>query len=101
MGERNEQEVFVNRNDHPVGRSRGYSDRTHRFGGTTSAAPQLGEVRLAGVRSPWTEYQGRVRAPQQHEPRRVEGGYQQEPPHRSEEHTSELQSRQYLVCRLL
>src|SRR5258707_7312887 len=23
------------------------------------------------------------------------------PPHRSEEHTSELQSRQYLVCRLL
>src|SRR3712207_7939858 len=24
-----------------------------------------------------------------------------QPPHRSEEHTSELQSRQYLVCRLL
>src|SRR3712207_8857307 len=24
-----------------------------------------------------------------------------DPPHRSEEHTSELQSRQYLVCRLL
>src|SRR3712207_7077082 len=26
---------------------------------------------------------------------------EQRPPHRSEEHTSELQSRQYLVCRLL
>src|SRR3712207_8348644 len=28
-------------------------------------------------------------------------GHQVEPPRRSEEHTSELQSRQYLVCRLL
>src|SRR3712207_8242602 len=32
---------------------------------------------------------------------RVELEPQAELPHRSEEHTSELQSRQYLVCRLL
>src|SRR3712207_7512586 len=31
----------------------------------------------------------------------VEGGDRHEAPARSEEHTSELQSRQYLVCRLL
>src|SRR3712207_8651893 len=31
---------------------------------------------------------------------RVQGGHPR-PPQRSEEHTSELQSRQYLVCRLL
>src|SRR3712207_8473338 len=29
------------------------------------------------------------------------GGHPRRPPPRSEEHTSELQSRQYLVCRLL
>src|SRR3712207_8940870 len=29
------------------------------------------------------------------------GGVPERAPHRSEEHTSELQSRQYLVCRLL
>src|ERR1035437_1885850 len=37
-------------------------------------------------------------------PRRAQGGRRGEPPkrsERSEEHTSELQSRQYLVCRLL
>src|SRR5258707_6154453 len=32
---------------------------------------------------------------------RVQGGEDQRPVRRSEEHTSELQSRQYLVCRLL
>src|SRR3712207_7624488 len=31
----------------------------------------------------------------------VEGTMGEAPEHRSEEHTSELQSRQYLVCRLL
>src|SRR3712207_7012922 len=37
-----------------------------------------------------------------HEPLlRVRGSGLLTPPHRSEEHTSELQSRQYLVCRLL
>src|SRR3712207_7055994 len=47
----------------------------------------------------------RVRALGEHEPREALLG--QEPAHhaegfeRSEEHTSELQSRQYLVCRLL
>src|SRR5690349_25011670 len=34
-------------------------------------------------------------------PRRRPGGRGAHPPHRSEEHTSELQSRRDLVCRLL
>src|SRR3712207_8475333 len=40
--------------------------------------------------------------PDHHRTIRREGGdQQQQEPMRSEEHTSELQSRQYLVCRLL
>src|SRR3712207_7157077 len=36
------------------------------------------------------------------QPRGADGGVERRPPaRRSEEHTSELQSRQYLVCRLL
>src|SRR3712207_8908386 len=34
-------------------------------------------------------------------PAAVMDAWRREPPERSEEHTSELQSRQYLVCRLL
>src|SRR3712207_8003188 len=37
----------------------------------------------------------------QHEPQVVGPSVEQQPVARSEEHTSELQSRQYLVCRLL
>src|SRR3712207_7977300 len=53
-----------------------------------------GHVRLDGPRLP--RQRGRER-------RGVAGGARHEVhrPHRSEEHTSELQSRQYLVCRLL
>src|SRR3712207_7425286 len=48
----------------------------------------------------------RPRGPQGDQPRRhpysgVRAGGDVEPDPRSEEHTSELQSRQYLVCRLL
>src|SRR3712207_7813740 len=52
-------------------------------------------------RPPWQEHGLRLyRDPRALAPRRQEGGSQL-PPRRSEEHTSELQSRQYLVCRLL
>src|SRR5438445_7372798 len=47
-------------------------------------------VELAHAASPSVTARGRRRRARQ-----------KETPHRSEEHTSELQSRQYLVCRLL
>src|SRR3712207_8920772 len=67
-----------------------------------SAAVQAGRVRHHVRR-------GRVEGRRTHRPRRQgrdrqEGGrlvLARQPAPRSEEHTSELQSRQYLVCRLL
>src|SRR3712207_8539824 len=59
--------------------------------------PPAGAARAAGVAADAGAGAGRVAA-------RVAAGVSAEPPdqpHRSEEHTSELQSRQYLVCRLL
>src|SRR3712207_7463359 len=44
---------------------------------------------------------GRVRLPALHGPAVRLSGQRPDVPRRSEEHTSELQSRQYLVCRLL
>src|SRR3712207_7035619 len=45
---------------------------------------------------------GRLHHAVQHQPAAVPGLPERQEPHvRSEEHTSELQSRQYLVCRLL
>src|SRR3712207_7903505 len=63
--------------------------------------PREGGVRRAGVRSALLR-QCRVErvAPAGHQPA-VGGEDARAHPERSEEHTSELQSRQYLVCRLL
>src|SRR3712207_8286211 len=46
-------------------------------------------------------YVGAPTAPAPRRPRRATGGRHNDSVLRSEEHTSELQSRQYLVCRLL
>src|SRR3712207_7874024 len=55
---------------------------------------------LQGRRQPGSAQEARARAELRRT--RVGLGLADEPPHaRSEEHTSELQSRQYLVCRLL
>src|SRR3712207_8264519 len=56
-----------------------------------------GEVRLRAVRAQLGEERGG--GGQLQRVRRAAGGHR--PGGRSEEHTSELQSRQYLVCRLL
>src|SRR3712207_7784751 len=50
--------------------------------------------RLLGVERPRVDQRGQ-------DPLDLDVGVQVLPDHRSEEHTSELQSRQYLVCRLL
>src|SRR3712207_7061088 len=73
----------------------------HRLGET--AGPRDDDARARGLRLPGHQSGGLVAAG--HDDgvrRRVEGGkVATGEPARSEEHTSELQSRQYLVCRLL
>src|SRR3712207_8193317 len=71
---------------------------------TDPLAPARGAQRVAGVRVPDQAAQGH----EQHQPdptaHEHQGAGDQLPAGqtaRSEEHTSELQSRQYLVCRLL
>src|SRR3712207_8191061 len=54
----------------------------------------------AGAVGQEVDRDGRLRVPVLGPVRAIDG-HRRAPPHRSEEHTSELQSRQYLVCRLL
>src|SRR3712207_5851319 len=59
---------------------------------------RVGSTRVASV----TDHEPEVYPPGTEPPRVIEGDVlDSRPPGRSEEHTSELQSRQYLVCRLL
>src|SRR3712207_8814165 len=68
---------------------------------TTSTAPcRTSSAGCAGWRSAWTTLTLRRRRPRP-EPRDDPLAEHRAHRARSEEHTSELQSRQYLVCRLL
>src|SRR3712207_9548566 len=69
--------------------------------GLLRAAPRLRALRR--TRAPLRRRADEVHALQPAAPQHGdrEGSARRPPPHRSEEHTSELQSRQYLVCRLL
>src|SRR3712207_7584440 len=73
--------------------------RSTLFPYTTLFRSHLGVVvqRLRGVAAAEAEDEGEQRHDEEEEQRPVERRQRQ----RSEEHTSELQSRQYLVCRLL
>src|SRR3712207_9468389 len=69
-----------------------------RYGGARAVAPLRADVCDGGMAG------RRVRGPApvaRRRPRRAAGRAVWRPHLRSEEHTSELQSRQYLVCRLL
>src|SRR3712207_8554177 len=71
------------------------SSRCSRGSASRSAAccTSSSESSRSGSPAPWRTRAGRLRAAQVRRRRPA--------PDRSEEHTSELQSRQYLVCRLL
>src|SRR3712207_7657518 len=62
---------------------------------------RLGVDRLVGVERILEPVAARRRGHELRDPARARGAHRERVEVRSEEHTSELQSRQYLVCRLL